>query len=83
MIRLSVYHIPSRATQTSQLCCQGTKARPDVIWDLNITFRYFICLKKKSVNSNTLSSKLKLFQTKVDIKSLIRDYSVRSYAVDV
>ena len=31
------YHIPSRATETSQLCCKGIKARPDVFWDLNIT----------------------------------------------
>ena len=29
-----------------QLCCKGIKARPDVFWDLNISFKYFVCLKK-------------------------------------
>ena len=62
---------PSRTTETSQLCCKRIKARPDVFWDLNITFKYFVCLKKKSVNSN------------VDIKSVIRDYSLRNYVVNV
>ena len=42
----------------------------------NITFgyfRHFVCLKKKIVNSSVLSFSLKLFRTKVDIKSIIRD----------
>ena len=50
LIRFVIYHIPSRATQTSQLCGQETRARPDLFWDLNNTFRYFryfVCLKKK------------------------------------
>ena len=68
----SVYRIPSCATETSQLCCKGIKARHDVFWVLSITFKYFVCLKKK-VNSNVLSFNLKLFQAKVDIKSVIRD----------
>ena len=52
-------------------CCKGIKGRPGVFWDLNIiTFKYFLCLKK-TVNSNVLSLKLKLFHTKVDIKSVI------------
>ena len=25
----------------------GIKARPDVFWDLNITFKCFVCFKKK------------------------------------
>ena len=72
----------SRATETSQLCCKGMKARPDVFWDLTITFKYFVCLKK-SVNSNVLSFNLKLFRTKVDIKSVIRNYLLRNYVVNV
>ena len=36
-----------------------------------------------SVNSNVLSFNLKLFLTKVDIKSVIRDYSLRNYGVNV
>ena len=40
-------------------------------------------LKKKSVNSNVVSFNLKLFRTKVDIKSVIRDYSLRNYVVIV
>ena len=39
--------------------------------------------EKKSVNSNILSFNLKLFRTKVDIKSVIRDYSLRNYVVNV
>ena len=76
MITFVSHHISSRATETSQLCCKGIKARPDVFWDLNIAFNYFVCLKKKLVNSNVLSFNLKLFRTKVDIKSVIRDYSL-------
>ena len=79
----SVYHIPLRATEKSQLCCKRIKARPDVFWDLNITLKYFLWLKKKTVNSNVLSLNLKLFRTKVDIKSLIRDYLLRNYVVNV
>ena len=78
----SVYHIPSRATKTNQLCCKGIKARLDVFWDLNITFIYIFCLQK-SANSNVLSLNLKLFRTKMDIKSAIRDYSFTNYVVNV
>ena len=62
--------------------CKGIKARPAIFWDLNITFKYFLCFKK-TVNSNVLSLNLKLFQTKVDIKSVIRDYLLRNYVVYV
>ena len=37
--------------------------------------------KTKTVNSNVLSLNLKLFRTKVDIKSVIRDYLLRNYVV--
>ena len=47
------------------------------------TFKYFHCLKKKTVNKNVLSLNLKLFRTKVDIKSVIRDYLLRNYVVNV
>ena len=40
-------------------------------------------IEKKAVNSNVLSLNLKLFQTKVDIKSVIRDYLLRNYVVNV
>ena len=40
-------------------------------------------VKKKTVNSNVLSSDLKLFRTKVDIKSVIRDYLLKNYVVNV
>ena len=63
--------------------CKGIKARPDVFWDLNITFKYFLCLKNKTVNRNVLSLNLKLFRTKVDIESAIRDYLLRNYVVNV
>ena len=66
---LSSECIPLRATETSQLCCKGIKARPGVLWDLNITFKYFLFVKR--VNSNVRSLYLKLFRTKVDIKSVI------------
>ena len=46
VFKKSVYHIPLRATDTSQSCCKGMKARPDVFWDLELTFKYFLCLKK-------------------------------------
>ena len=62
---------------------KGIKVRPDVFWDLNITFKYFVCLRKRSVDSNVLSLNLKLFRTKVDTKSVIRDYSFRNYVVNV
>ena len=68
---------------TSQLCCKGIKPRPDVFLDMNITFKYFLCVKKKTVNSNVLSLNLKLFQTKVDIKSVTREYLLRNYVVNV
>ena len=51
-------------------------------WCLHITFTYFLCLKKKTVNSNVLSLNLKLFQTKMDIKSVIRDYLLRNYVIN-
>ena len=40
-------------------------------------------IKRKAVNSNVLSPNLKLFRTKVDIKSVIRDYLLRNYVVNV
>ena len=40
-------------------------------------------IEKKTVNSNVLSLNLKLFRTKVDIKSVIRDYLLRNYVVNV
>ena len=61
-----MYHIPLRATETSQVCCKGIKARPDVFWDSN---------------SNVLSLNLKLCRTKVDIKRVIRGYVLRNYVV--
>ena len=39
-------------------------------------------LIEKKVNSNVLSINLKLFRTKVDIKSVIRDYLLRNYVVN-
>ena len=39
--------------------------------------------KKKTVNSNVLSLNLKLFRTNMDIKSVIRDYLLRNYVVNV
>ena len=62
----------------SQFCGKGIKAKPDVFWDVNITFKYFLL---KTVNSNVLSLNLKLFRTEVDIKSVIRDYLLRNYFV--
>ena len=32
---------------------------------LNITFKYFVCLKKKSFNGNVVYFNLKLFWTKI------------------
>ena len=61
---------------------QRNKVKPDVFWDLNIRFKYLLCLEK-TVNSNVLSLNLKLFRTKVDIKSVIRDYLLRNYVVNV
>ena len=49
----------------------------------NITFKYFSCLKKETVNSNVRSLNLTLFPTKVDIKSVIRDYLLRNYVTNV
>ena len=55
------FHIPLSA------CWKGIKARAGVFWDLKM-------LLKKVVNSNVpLSLNLKLFWTKVDIKSVTRD----------
>ena len=56
--------------------------RPDVFWDLKITLKYFLCLKK-TVNSNVLPLNLTLFRTKVDIKSVTRDYLLKNYVVNV
>ena len=61
---------------------QRNKSETDVFWNLNITFILSL-FEKKSVNSNVLSFNLKLFRTKVDIKSVIRDYSLRDYVVNV
>ena len=83
MIGSSVYHIPLRVTETSQLCCKGINARPAAFWDLNITFKNLVCLKENSVNNNVLPLNWKLFRTKVDIKSVIRDYSLKNYVVNV
>ena len=41
------------------------------------------CLRKETVNSNVLSLNLKLFRTKVEIKSVIRDYLLGNYVVNV
>ena len=40
-------------------------------------------IEKKTVNSNVLPLNLKLLRTKVDIKSVIRDYLLRNYVVNV
>ena len=40
-------------------------------------------LIEKKVNSNVLSLNLKLFRTKVHIKSVIKDYLLRNYVVNV
>ena len=40
-------------------------------------------IEKETVNSNVLSLNLKLFRTKVDIKSVIRDYLLRNDVVNV
>ena len=58
------------------------KARSDVFWDLNIMFRYFVCMKKESVNGKVLSFN-KYFRTKVNIKGIIRDYSLRNCVANV
>ena len=56
--------------------------RPGVFWYLNIMFKYFLSLKK-AVNGNVLSLNLKLFRTKVDIKSVNRDYLLKNHVVNV
>ena len=40
-------------------------------------------IEKKTVNSKALSLNFELFRTKVDIKSVIRDYLLRNYVVNV
>ena len=40
-------------------------------------------IEKKTVNSNVLSLNLKLFWTKVDTKSVIRDHLLRNYVLNV
>ena len=67
---------------SSLLMLQRKKATSDVFWDLNITFKYLVCLKRKTVSSHVLSLNLKLFRTTVDIKDVIRDYSLRNYVVN-
>ena len=62
---------------------QRNKSKVDVFWDLNITFKYFVCLKKKSVNSKCTFFQFEIIQTKVDIKSVTKDYSLRNYVVNV
>ena len=62
---------------------QRNKTRPDVFWDLKITFLILRLFEQKSVGSNVLSLNLKLFRTKVDTKSVIKDYSFRNYVVNV
>ena len=53
---------------------------PDVFLDLNITFENFVCLKtNQSIATHVYIFNLKLFRTKVDIKSVIRDYSLTNY----
>ena len=48
------------------------------------TFVYILRLfEKTAVNSYVLSFNLKLFRTKGDIKSVIRDYSPRNYVLNV
>ena len=57
--------------------------RSDIFWDLTISLKYFLLLKKNTVKSNVLPLNLKLFRTKLDIKSVIRDYLLRNYVVNV
>ena len=40
-------------------------------------------IEKNTVKSNVLPLNLKLFRTKLDIKSVIRDYLLRNYVVNV
>ena len=83
MIRfLSLPH--SVTCNRKSIMLQRNKSEADIFWDyLNITFKYFRLFKKKLVNSNVLSFNLTLFRTKLDIKSIIRDYSLRNYVVNV
>ena len=62
---------------------QMNKSKADVFWDLNIRFKYFVCLNTNQSIASVLSFSLKLFQTKVDIKIVIRDYSLRNYVLNV
>ena len=61
---------------------QRNKSEADVFCDFKIRFKY-LPVRKKSVDGNVLPFKLKLFRTKIDIKSVIRDYSLRSHVVNV
>ena len=42
-----------------------------------------LLIEKKTVNGNVISLNLKCFWTKMDTKSVIRDYLLRNYIVNV
>ena len=68
---------------------QRNKSEALCLLGLEHYLKYLLWLKKqtnrqkKTVNSNALSLNLKLFRTKVNIKSIIRDYLLRNYVVNV
>ena len=53
---------------------QSLNPSREIISILSGKYKRFMFVHPVSVNSNVLSFNLKLFRTKVDIKSVIRDY---------
>ena len=74
----------------SVTCCrdksitfQRNKSEAGCLLGLEHYVEVLLLIEKKTVNSNVPSLNLKLFRTKVDIKSVIRDYLLRNYVVNV
>ena len=65
----------------SQLYCKRIKKQGLVSSGI-CKLLYFLCLKK-AISGNVLSLNFKLLWTKVDIKSIIRDYVLENYVVNV
>ena len=55
----------------------------EFFWDLNITFKYFLCLKKKNSQQQCTFFKLEIISDKSGYQKLTRGYLLRNYVVNV
>ena len=83
MIRFVSLSHSVTCNRDKSIMLQRNKREARCLLGLEHYVEILLLIKKKTVNRNVHSLNLKLFWTKVDIKSVIRDYLLRNYVVNV